>query len=128
VVRLDDVADHPAHDPAMGFFHIEARFVVDAESTGSSGTVLGQARSAADGGAHALHRHPHAGEFFCLMDGEGVQIAADGEEVPIRPGDVTYVPAGEWHGFRNTGDVETRAIFGFFGVDSRVAAGYEVKG
>lgn len=127
ITHLNDVPDHSAHNPELGFFQIEARFAVDAETTGSAGTVLGQARSAANGGSHALHRHPNAAEFFCLMEGEGVQITADGEEVPIVPGDVTYVAPGEWHGFRNTGDVETRAIFGFFGADSRVAAGYEVK-
>jgi mannose-6-phosphate isomerase-like protein (cupin superfamily) len=128
VVDTSGATDHSAHNPAMGFFHIKARWLVDAASVGSDRIVIGQARSAANGGAHELHRHEHAAEFFCLMEGEGVQITAEGDEVPIRAGDTTYVPQGEWHGFRNTGSVETRAIFGFFGVDSREAAGYEVQG
>lgn len=126
VRQIEDVEEHSAHNPELGFFHIRARFVVDDE-IGAERLVVGQARSEALRGLHELHRHEHGAEFFCLLEGEATHIGEDGAEIPFRAGDVTYTAAGEWHGMRNVGEIETRAIFGFFGVENRMAAGYEVR-
>jgi quercetin dioxygenase-like cupin family protein len=125
VRRIHDEREDSAHNPDLGFFYIRACFFVD-ESVGSEHLVVGEARSEAQRGLHELHRHEHGAEFFYLLEGTATHITADGEEIPFAAGDVTYTEAGEWHGMRNVGDVDTRAIFGFFGVPTRMAAG-EVK-
>jgi quercetin dioxygenase-like cupin family protein len=126
LVDWEQPVEHSAHDPALGFFHIRARWLVDGESLASKQLVVGLSTSEASRGAHELHRHAHAAEFFYLLEGVGAHITEDGEEIPVAAGEVTFIPPGEWHGFRNRGSVDARAVFGFFGVNSREAAGYEV--
>jgi quercetin dioxygenase-like cupin family protein len=126
VLDMEQAIDHPFHDPDQGFRHLSARWLVDGEERGSEQLVLGQSTFEAARGAHELHRHPHAAEFLYLLEGDGVHVTEDGHELPIAPGDVTLVPAGEWHGFRNHGSATARAIFGYFGVNSLEAAGYEL--
>jgi quercetin dioxygenase-like cupin family protein len=53
----------------------------------------------APGGQTPLHRHPYEHEIY-VMDGQGT-VWRDGKEVPIKPGDVLYIPADEQHQFRN---------------------------
>ncbi len=36
------------------------------------------------------------------LNGEGEYLTVNGP-VPVKPGDTTFAPAGEWQGFRNTG-------------------------
>ncbi len=113
-------------DAATGFVGMHARWLADAEICGTAATVVGCSRFAPDGGAHELHRHPGTAEFFVVLAGEGVQLGAGGAEVAVDPGDATLLPLGSWHGFRNTGPREVRAVFGFLGAASFDAAGYEL--
>lgn len=53
------------------------------------------------GGHTPLHHHPYEHEIF-VMEGDG-SIWREGTEVPLKPGDVLYVPADEQHQFKNTG-------------------------
>ena len=55
----------------------------------------------APGGNTPLHQHPYEHEIY-VIDGAGT-IWRDGQEVPIQPGDVLYIPADERHQFKNTG-------------------------
>jgi mannose-6-phosphate isomerase-like protein (cupin superfamily) len=122
--KLDDVSNVPFHEPKLGFLHVSARWLVTAESAPSRALVVGQSGFAA-GGAHLLHRHAHAEEFFYVFDGGGVHLV-EGGEVAMRVGDIVHVPGNEWHGFRNTGTTPVRAVFGYLGVNTVDAAGYEV--
>jgi quercetin dioxygenase-like cupin family protein len=126
VVDSDEIAYRDAHDPRLGFHHLSARWLVDGAGLGSHTLVVGQSWYATPDAAHDLHRHPHASEFLYLVEGEGIHVTGDRDEVALSAGDVTLVAPGEWHGFRVRGDHQARALFGFFGVSSRDAAGYEV--
>lgn len=55
----------------------------------------------APGGHTPLHHHPYEHEIY-VMQGRG-SIWREGQEVPLKPGDVLYVPADETHQFKNAG-------------------------
>ncbi len=113
-------------DAATGFLGMHARWLADGAICATDSTVVGRSRFAPDGGAHELHRHPDTDEFFIVLAGEGAQLDEDGSEVPVEVGDLALLPRGSWHGFRNTGAREVRAVFGFLGATSLDAAGYEL--
>ncbi len=50
------------------------------------------------------HLHRDFEECIYVLTGEGTMHAESGE-IPIRPGDIVLVPAGEKHMTRNTGNV-----------------------
>ena len=54
------------------------------------------------GAAIPLHKH-NCEESVLLLEGEAV-AEIDGVEYPIRPGDVTFIPANIPHRFRNVSD------------------------
>lgn len=54
------------------------------------------------GGHTPLHRHPHEHEVF-VLDGAGVFVH-EGMDYPIAAEDVVFVPGGDEHCFRNTGN------------------------
>jgi len=60
------------------------------------------------GAVFEIHQHPYEHEIF-VLEGEGVAEAPDGEE-RMRPGIALYVPPGQPHGYRNTGDGPLRFI------------------
>jgi quercetin dioxygenase-like cupin family protein len=119
------VEDNPFHQPAQGFHHMSARWLVD-ENLGSVSLVLGQSTFAPDGGVHALHRHPHAEEFFLVLEGEGEHLTKDDGAVALSAGDITFARRQEWHGARNTGQRPMKALFGYLGVNSLEAGGYQL--
>lgn len=125
VFALEEVPERVAHDPAMGFYDMRARRLLDDTGDGCP-FCLGVGTFAARSGCHDLHRHASAAEFFYVWDGSGVHLGPDGAPHPVRAGDLVHVPAGEWHGFRNTGDRAARAVFGYLGVERFANAGYEV--
>ncbi|MDT0183976.1 cupin domain-containing protein [Microbacterium sp. ARD31] len=126
VGRIGEVEDNPFHDPDAGFLHMSARWLIDSDHGGSRTFTLGQSTFAGERGSHELHRHPGGQEFFYILEGEGVQLVDDGEPAPMGAGDLVFVPRSEWHGFRNTGSSELRAIFGYLGAESLEAGGYEL--
>jgi quercetin dioxygenase-like cupin family protein len=77
------------------------------------------------GGAHELHRHAGCEEVLYLLEGSGLHLTDSGERA-IAAGEVAYIPASEWHGFRNDGDVPARVLCCYGGVASLDAAGYEL--
>jgi quercetin dioxygenase-like cupin family protein len=126
VFDVDDIEDSPAHNPSLGFFDMKARMLVDGSPDGARSFTLGLGTFAPQTGAHGLHRHAHAEEFFYLWEGVGVHLTEDGGRHNIWPGNLVHVPRNEWHGFENTGPTPARALFGYLGVNSRAGAGYEV--
>jgi quercetin dioxygenase-like cupin family protein len=113
-------------DPATGFIGMNARWLATDEICGTGSVVVGASRFAPEGGAHELHRHAEAAEFFIVLCGEGAQLDEDGAEVPVEVGEAALLPKGGWHGFRATGPEEVRAVFGFLGATSLDRAGYEL--
>ncbi len=124
ITRLDQIENGAVHNPALGFLHVAARWLVSASASKSSSLVIGQSTFVRDA-AHLLHKHDHADEFFYVFEGEGAHLV-EGGEIPMKTGDVVFAPRGEWHGFRNKNDRPVRAIFGYFGVAVLEDAGYEV--
>ena len=62
----------------------------------------------APGGCTPKHQHDYEHEVLILA-GEGV-VFGNGEEQPLKTGDVLYVLANELHQFRNTGNVPLQFI------------------
>lgn len=127
--RIRLKADTPTlaiHDTMRGFLNMSARWPVTGPHAGSTRIAMGQSGFAPNGGAHALHRHHHAAEFLFVLEGQGAHLTEDGEHA-MQPGDVAAIPAGEWHGFACRGAGIARAVFGYFGVNSSVDAGYETR-
>ena len=60
------------------------------------------------GGHTPLHRHPHEHEVFVLQ-GTGVAVH-EGKDHPISPEDVVFVPGGDEHCFKNTGNSPLRFL------------------
>lgn len=54
------------------------------------------------GGYTPYHQHDYEHEIY-IMSGQGT-MKYEGEEHALHPEDVIYVPANDWHQFRNTGD------------------------
>jgi quercetin dioxygenase-like cupin family protein len=113
-------------DPASGFVGMNARWLADESICATDSILVGNSRFAPHSGAHELHRHPEGAEFFVVLSGEGVQLDQDGTEVPVEVGEMALLPRGSWHGFRNTGEDEVHAVFGFLGATSLDTAGYEL--
>jgi oxalate decarboxylase/phosphoglucose isomerase-like protein (cupin superfamily) len=105
---------------------MNARWLATDEICSTGSIVVGASRFAPEGGAHELHRHAEAAEFFIVLAGEGVQLDEEGNEVPVEVGEAALLPKNSWHGFRNTGTEEVRAVFGFLGATSLDTAGYEL--
>lgn len=54
------------------------------------------------GQAHALHAHAGLDKVYHVLEGEG-RFLLDGQELPMKAGDLLVAPEGVPHGVRNTG-------------------------
>lgn len=108
-----------------GFADMRVRWLVSGAAPGCTGLVLATSTFAPDG-HHELHRHPHAEEFFMVLDGGGEHLTETGS-IRMGPGDVVLVAAGEWHGYRTDPGVTTTTVYGYLGAASLDEAGYEVR-
>lgn len=52
-----------------------------------------------------VHKHLNNDELIFIHKGEGLLTLGD-ETIPVKTGDVAFVPKGTWHGLNNTG-IET---------------------
>jgi mannose-6-phosphate isomerase-like protein (cupin superfamily) len=58
----------------------------------------------------SLHRHPYE-EVFITLEGQATFfLGEDGDQRDVGPGEILVVPAGQWHGFVNSGDGALRQI------------------
>jgi mannose-6-phosphate isomerase-like protein (cupin superfamily) len=128
VMPIDKAEGMAMNDDAMGMHDIYARMLVMAETIGSKNTLAGHSEYTAGKGLHRLHNHDHAGEFVFLLSGSGTALLDDGKEIEVNEGSLSFVPAGEWHGFRASGDEPVETIFAYAGVASFNDAGYALKG
>lgn len=63
------------------------------------------------GQSSEFHTHVSEEEVMIYLKGKGIMRTADGEEVELIAGDVTYVPGNESHKLINTGDEEFVFLF-----------------
>lgn len=54
------------------------------------------------GQEHALHAHAGMDKLYSVVEGEGVFLL-DGQQLPMRAGDLLVAPEGVPHGIRNNG-------------------------
>jgi len=57
------------------------------------------------GGVLGFHMHPDNNECYYFLSGEGV-YDDNGVKRPVKPGDVTWTPAGTGHGLDNSNGTE----------------------
>jgi mannose-6-phosphate isomerase-like protein (cupin superfamily) len=57
-----------------------------------------------------IHKHLNNDELIFIHKGEGI-LTLDEESVPVKTGDVAFVPRGTWHGLDNTGTENLSMIF-----------------
>jgi quercetin dioxygenase-like cupin family protein len=107
-----------------GWIDMQVQFLIDERTAGSRSLVVGRT-VLARGARHERHRHPNCNEFLVVMSGRGEIYTNEGTE-PSKAGDVVFTPAGNWHGFNNTGDEDVLLIWGWEGAGSLEAAGYEL--
>ena len=84
----------------------------NADHGGAEHVVVGQTTFAPGEGAHELHAHPSGDEFQIILQGQAAHVMPDGTELPLGPGDMTLMPAGELHGEEGCNARESR-IDGF---------------
>ena len=124
-VSLSTLRGDAALDESAGFFGLGVYWLATRETVGAEDAVLG-ASTFEPGGVHEHHRHPNGDEILFILEGGGEHLTPDGA-VPLSAGEIAYIPANEYHGFRNKPGVLTRTLFGYFGVGSLNEAGYEVR-
>jgi quercetin dioxygenase-like cupin family protein len=119
-----DIPEDPDIPTRPGWEGMHVWWLVDRDRGGSETAVFiisefPPARS------HELHRHPHAEEFFYILDGSGLHMTEQGP-VRVSSGDVVFIPMNEWHGFTNDSGEPVRALTVISGVTKYSDAGYEV--
>lgn len=124
-VSLASQQGDAALDEDAGFFGLGVYWLATREAVGADHVVLG-ASTFEPGGVHEHHRHPNGDEILFILEGGGEHLTPDGA-VPLSAGEVAFIPAGEFHGFRNPPGVTTRTLFGYFGPGSLEEAGYETR-
>lgn len=61
------------------------------------------------GCSFGLHRHKNNNEFYIALSGEGVYYQ-DGEQVPVKKGDIMMNDPFAEHGIENTGNVDMELL------------------
>ena len=114
-----------ALDEDAGFIGLGVYWLATRDTVGSDDFLLG-ASTFEPGGLHEHHRHPHGDEFLYILEGGGEHLTPDGA-ISLSAGEIAFIPANEYHGFKNPDGVLTRTLFGYFGAPTLAEAGYEVR-
>ncbi len=122
--RIADVPLEQGLREDEGWIDMQVQFLIDERTAGARSLVVGRT-VLPPGARHERHRHPGCNEFLVVMSGRGEIYTNDGTE-PSEAGDVIFTPAGNWHGFNNTGSEDVLLIWGWEGAGSLEAAGYEL--
>ena len=57
-----------------------------------------------------IHKHLHNDELIFINKGEGT-MTLDEESIPVKAGDVVFVPRDTWHGLDNTSNENLQMVF-----------------
>ncbi len=123
---LSKLQGDAALDEGKGFVGLGVFWLATHDTVGSNDFLLGASTFEPDG-IHEHHRHPKGDEFLYILEGGGEHLLADDNAVSLSAGEIAYIPANEYHGFRNPPGVLTRTLFGYFGPATLAEAGYEVR-
>jgi quercetin dioxygenase-like cupin family protein len=124
-ISLANLQGDAALDEDAGFVGLGVFWLATRDTLGTEDFLLG-ASTFEPGGLHEHHRHPRGDEFLFILEGGGEHLDPDGNAIPLSAGEIAYIPANEYHGFRNPEGVLTRTLFGYFGPATLDEAGYEV--
>ena len=69
--------------------------------------VFGLVRPGGQGGDY--HYHGNDEHIIIIIEGEGIELV-EGKEIPVKAGDILFVPAGEKHTTLNKSDKDLRYI------------------
>jgi len=69
--------------------------------------VFGLVRPGGKGGDY--HYHENDEHIIIIIEGEGTELV-EGKEIPVKAGDILFVPAGEKHTTMNNSDKDLRYI------------------
>jgi quercetin dioxygenase-like cupin family protein len=86
-------ADHAAYSPAK----------MGKSTIFESPRLLVGLNAFEPGQEHALHAHAGQDKVYHVIEGEGLFLL-EGQQLPMRAGDVLVAPEGVAHGVRNHGD------------------------
>ncbi len=95
----------------------DSYFLITPENSGSRTLALGQT-TIYPGCRSAGHSHDDREEVYFFLQGKGVMTVGQ-DECEVGPGDAIYVPYGEFHSMRNTG----QTVLEFIWVTSRKTEG-----
>ncbi|MFI6931519.1 cupin domain-containing protein [Streptomyces sp. NPDC050287] len=127
LTSIDDAGGVAMTNPAMGMFNIVTRPLVTSDTVTARAVLVGHSRFASNQGSHELHRHDRD-EFMYVMSGTAHALSEEGESA-LKPGDLVYIPADEWHGLRAMEREEpSEHIIGYLGAASFAEAGYTLRG
>jgi quercetin dioxygenase-like cupin family protein len=125
-VHLDDIDFAQGLRADEGWIGMKVQFLINEANSGAKEVVFGRTVFA-PGSRHEWHRHENAEEIQYVIAGEGIILDGD-EEIPVRVGDVVHTKKNQWHGFRNTSEIEDAIVIWLWaGAGSRDAAGYEAR-
>jgi quercetin dioxygenase-like cupin family protein len=122
---LAELQGDAALDEGSGFLGLGVFWLATRDTLGTDSFLLGASTFEPDG-VHEHHRHPRGDEFLYILEGGGEHLTPD-SAVSLSAGEIAYIPANEYHGFRNPPGVLTRTLFGYFGPATLAEAGYEVR-
>jgi quercetin dioxygenase-like cupin family protein len=122
---LSEMQGDKALDEDAGFIGLGVFWLATKDTIGAEGFLLG-ASTFEPGGLHEHHRHPNGDEFLFILEGGGEHLTPD-DAVTLDAGEIAYIPAGEYHGYRNKPGILTRTLFGYFGSGTLEEAGYEIR-
>jgi len=124
-VSLSDLQGDAALNEDEGFIGLGVFWLATRDTVGAESLLLG-ASTFEPGGLHEHHRHPNGDEILFILEGGGEHLTPDGA-VPLSAGEIAYIPANEFHGFKNPAGVLTKTLFGYFGPGTLDEAGYQVR-
>ena len=124
-VSLDDLQGDVALDEGAGFIGLGVFWLATRDTVGTDTFLLG-ASTFEPGGLHEFHRHPNGDEILFILEGGGEHLTLDGA-ISLSAGEIAYIPANEYHGFRNKAGVLTKTLFGYFGPATLEEAGYQIQ-
>jgi quercetin dioxygenase-like cupin family protein len=124
-ISLSDLQGDAALDEDAGFIGLGVFWLATRDTLGTDSFLLG-ASTFEPGGLHEHHRHPNGDEILFILEGGGEHLTPDGA-VPLSAGEIAYIPANEFHGFKNPEGVLTKTLFAYFGSATLAEAGYEVR-
>lgn len=105
-MKVTHYSEVPAENPGGGTEGVTIRWVISAED-GAPNFYM-RVFEVSPGGYSPLHSHPWEHEVY-ILSGEGKVVREDGG-VKLRPGTAVFIPPGETHQFRNTGEQLLRFI------------------